>query len=92
MPPALSPAARTRLASISKQLKAKFPDSDSRLAAVVYAVYACQAARQTGAFALVPGSADSALLVTLPPGAYTAVLDSPTGAGGVALVEVYEVR
>lgn len=46
MPPALSPAARTRLASISKQLKAKFPDSDSRLAAVVYAVYACQAARQ----------------------------------------------
>ena len=48
MPPALSPAARTRLASISKQLKAKFPDSDSRLAAVVYAVYACQAARQTG--------------------------------------------
>ena len=48
MPPALSPAARTRLASISKQLKAKFPDSDSRLAAVVYAVYACQAARQAG--------------------------------------------
>ena len=48
MPPALSPAARTRLASISKQLKAKFPDSDSRLAAVVYAVYACQAARQNG--------------------------------------------
>lgn len=48
MPPALSPAARTRLASISKQLKAKFPDSDSRLAAVVYAVYACQVARQAG--------------------------------------------
>ena len=48
MPPALSPAARTRLASISKQLKAKFPGSDSRLAAVVYAVYACQVARQAG--------------------------------------------
>jgi len=48
MPPALSPAARTRLAAISKQLKAKFPGSDSRLAAVVYAVYACQVARQTG--------------------------------------------
>jgi hypothetical protein len=46
MPTALSPAARTRLASISKQLKAKFPGSDSRLAAVVYAVYACQVARQ----------------------------------------------
>ena len=51
-----------------------------------------EAARQTGAFALVPGSADSALLVTLQPGAYTAVVDSPTNAGGVALVEVYEVR
>lgn len=48
MPPALSPAARTRLASISKQMKAKFPGSDSRLAAVVYAVYACQVARQAG--------------------------------------------
>ena len=51
-----------------------------------------EAARQTGAFGLVPGSADSALLVTLQPGAYTAVVDSPAGAGGVALVEVYEVR
>jgi hypothetical protein len=44
----LSPAARTRLASISKQLKAKFPKSDSRLAAATYAIYVCQAARQTG--------------------------------------------
>ena len=44
----LSPAARTRLASISKQLKAKFPDSDSRLAAVVYAIYVCQVARNSG--------------------------------------------
>ncbi len=51
-----------------------------------------EAARQTGAFPLFPGSADSALLVTLAPGAYTAVIESPTGAGGVALVEVYEVR
>jgi hypothetical protein len=50
------------------------------------------AARQTGAFPLFPGSADSALLVTLAPGAYTAVIESPTGAGGVALVEVYEIR
>ena len=47
MPAPLSPAARTRLASIIKQLKAKFPDSDSRLAAVAYAIYACQAARRT---------------------------------------------
>jgi hypothetical protein len=47
MPAPLSPAARTRLASISKQLKAKFPDSDSRLAAVAYAIYVCQGARRS---------------------------------------------
>src|SRR5581483_5699887 len=46
---------------------------------------------QVGAFPLAANSADSALLVTLPAGAYTAQV---TGAGtstGVALVEVYEV-
>ena len=36
-------------------------------------------------------SADSALLVTLPPGAYTAEVSGATGDSGVALVEVYEV-
>ena len=36
-------------------------------------------------------SADSALLVTLPPGAYTAQVSGATGDTGVALVEVYEV-
>jgi hypothetical protein len=66
--------------------------TNSRWALAGNALAIREAARQTGAFALVPGSADSALLVTLPPGAYTAVVDSPTGAGGVALVEVYEVR
>ena len=66
--------------------------TNSRWAIAGNALAIREAARQTGAFALVPGSADSALLVTLPPGAYTAVVDSPTGAGGVALVEVYEVR
>ncbi|MBS0660340.1 MAG: S8 family serine peptidase [Verrucomicrobia bacterium] len=34
---------------------------------------------------------ESALLLELAPGAYTAVLRSPTGAGGVGLVEVYEL-
>ena len=37
------------------------------------------------------GSADSALLVTLPPGAYTAQVSGASGDTGVALVEVYEV-
>ncbi len=44
-----------------------------------------------GAFSLDPASKDSALLVTLPPGSYTAQVSGVNGATGVALVEVYEV-
>lgn len=44
-----------------------------------------------GAFAWnSPGSRDSAILVTLPPGAYTAQVSGASGDTGVALVEVYE--
>ncbi len=50
------------------------------------------ASRRSGAFALAPGAADAAMLVTLDPGAYTAVATATAGAGGVALIEVYEVR
>jgi hypothetical protein len=38
-----------------------------------------------------PSSMDSAILITLPPGAYTAQVSGAAGDGGVALVEVYEV-
>ena len=38
-----------------------------------------------------PASNDSALLVTLAPGAYTAVASSVSGTAGVVLVEVYDV-
>jgi hypothetical protein len=38
-----------------------------------------------------PSSADSALLVTLAPGAYTAEVSGVSGDTGIALVEVYEV-
>ena len=38
-----------------------------------------------------PSSNDSALLITLPPGAYTAQVAGASGDTGVALVEVYEV-
>jgi len=44
-----------------------------------------------GAFALPVGSPDCALLITLPPGAYTAVVSGIGGRGGVALVEAYQV-
>jgi hypothetical protein len=44
-----------------------------------------------GAFPLPAGSADAALVVTLEPGVYTAVVSGVGDATGVVLVEVYEV-
>ena len=38
-----------------------------------------------------PASTDSAVLITLPPGGYTAQASSVSGSAGTALVEVYEV-
>jgi hypothetical protein len=46
---------------------------------------------ETGAFALPSGSADSAMVVTLPPGEYTAQIKGVNGTTGVALVEIYNV-
>ena len=48
-------------------------------------------AQATGAFALTTNSKDSAVIVALTPGAYTAQVSSVSGSTGVALVEVYEV-
>jgi hypothetical protein len=50
------------------------------------------AASQTGAFALPTDSKDSALLITLNPGAYTAQIKSAKkNSSGIALIEIYEV-
>jgi hypothetical protein len=46
---------------------------------------------QTGAFVFAPGSLDSAILIVLPPGTYTAELSGAGTATGVGLVEVYEI-
>lgn len=46
---------------------------------------------KVGAFALPAGSKDAAVLVSLPPGNYTALVSGAGGASGIALVEVYEV-
>jgi hypothetical protein len=43
------------------------------------------------AFALPPTSSDSAVVVTLAPGAYTAVVSGTNGSTGIALLEVYEM-
>lgn len=49
------------------------------------------AARRAGAFELSADSRDSAMLVSLPRGAYTAVVTSRFGDPGVALVELYDL-
>jgi len=49
------------------------------------------AANNTGAFPLNPTSLDSAILMTLPPGSYTAQVSGVGGRTGVALVELYDV-
>jgi len=48
-------------------------------------------AASVGAFALTSGSADSALIVNLPPGGYTMQISGVGGTTGVGLAEVYEV-
>ncbi len=50
------------------------------------------AAVRVGTFALPEGSADSALLMRLEPGAYTAIISDPSGSEGLVLGEVYELR
>ena len=50
------------------------------------------ATTQVGAFPLPSASKDSALLVTLAPGAYTVVVTSVSGSTGVALLEVYDTE
>jgi len=56
---------------------------DPQLAAAAASVYA---------FAwTVPGSNDSAVLLTLSPGNYTVQVSSVSGTAGTALVEVYEI-
>jgi sugar lactone lactonase YvrE len=48
-------------------------------------------ATAVGAFALPAASADSALLLTLAPGSYTAIVSGVGGTSGIALVEAYQV-
>ncbi len=47
-------------------------------------------AQSVGAFALNAGSMDSALLLTLQPGSYTAQVSGANGTTGIALAEVYQ--
>ena len=49
------------------------------------------AASQAGAFPLVNGSRDAAILLRVEPGAYTVLIEG-VGPAGDALVEVYEIQ
>jgi hypothetical protein len=49
------------------------------------------AGSSVGAFALETTNADSAVVLTLPPGSYTAEVSGVDGTSGVALVEVYQL-
>jgi hypothetical protein len=55
------------------------------------AVEISAAGARVQAFEFPAGSADAAVLVTLPPGAYSAVVEGGRGATGSGLVEAYEV-
>ncbi len=46
---------------------------------------------EVGAFPVLSGSTDAAMVVTLPPGNYTAQLSGVGASSGIGLVEVYEV-
>src|SRR5690606_29992288 len=76
----INPMANPRVAVFSGQTQVAANDDWSDLAAIFSAV---------GAFALPEGSKDAAVLVSLPPGSYTAQV---TGDGpGEVIVEVYLV-
>ncbi len=50
------------------------------------------ASAQVGAFALVAGTRDAALLITLQPGSYTVHVTGVSNTTGVALVEIYDTQ
>ena len=68
-----------------------YPGSGTRLQVYVGGATPAVMA-EVGAFPLQAGSADSAMLVTLPPGNYTAQVSGMSGETGIALIEIYEVR
>ena len=49
-------------------------------------------AETVGAFPLVPGSSDSALVIDLPPGNYTASVSGANESAGIALLEIYLIE
>lgn len=59
---------------------------------VAYAEEVATLASRAQAFPLAANSKDAALLLTLPPGSYTAVVSGAGSSTGIGLVEVYEIQ
>jgi len=77
------------IASNSGWQNAPVPGNSPVLASVQLATSAVMSS--VGAFSLVAGSADSAMVLTLPAGAYTAQVSGVNNSTGIALVEIYEI-
>lgn len=67
------------------------PQAVSENQRVATATEIISAAHTTGAFPFATASKDAAIIATLAPGVYTAVVTGVDGATGMALVEVYEL-
>jgi hypothetical protein len=65
------------------------PVDTSQAAAAAFDLTA--AATATGAFPLAVGSKDAAIVITLMPGQYSAVMSGANNSTGAGLVEVYEI-
>lgn len=69
----------------------KILDNDDWSANTAAADAIAQKANAAGAFIWARGTKDAAVLITLDPGNYTAIVSGKNGGTGVALVEAYEV-
>ncbi len=68
------------------------PIAGTSTVAATYRLATAADMQALGAFALAPGSADSAIVVTLPPGNYTAIVSGVGQTTGTALAEVYQIN
>lgn len=76
-----------RLTSGNSEIASNFGWSATSLSAAITS----STAATVGAFALLEGSKDSAIVVNLSAGSYTAQVSGLSGSTGIALVEIYEV-
>jgi hypothetical protein len=90
--PGTLPAPRLEVRAVGQQaLLAANEAWDKSPVTAASATAIATAAASVGAFALAPGSADCAVLLSLSPGGYTATFLGVNGATGEVLAEIYDV-